>query len=91
MVDHLDYTWENGLMDGFANLPKEPTLEGSYVHPFLDMSYAPPSIEWSYETSSFECLYVLPPPALEVQSLEDVLTKFIESQNEFSRHQNEFN
>ena len=85
--DHYDYSWENGHMDDFSNLPQEPTPDGSYGQ---NMPYVPPSIEWSYETPS-ECSYVPPPSPLKEQSLEDLITKFIQNQNEFIHNQNEFN
>ncbi|XXG63034.1 hypothetical protein AAC387_Pa05g1305 [Persea americana] len=71
--DHYDYSWENGHMDDFSNLSQEPTPDEPYVQ---DLTFVPPSIEWSYETPS-QCSYVPPPPPSEVQSLEDVINKFI--------------
>ena len=84
--DHHDYSWEIGPTNDLVNLSQEPIPGGSYAHPFQDMSYVPPSIEWSYETPS-ECSYVTPPPSPEVHSLEDVINKFIQSQNEFIKSQ----
>ena len=70
-----------GPTNDFAKFSQYPTLKGLYAYPFQDMSYAPPSIEWSYEAPS-DCSYGPPPPPPEVQPLEDVITKFIHSQND---------
>ena len=65
-----------------------PTRSDYYIRVLQEIedeanaTFVPPSIEWSYETPS-KCSYVPPSTTPEVQSLEDVISKFIQSQNKF--------